>query len=174
MHLICRALLLALTVLCLPALAADRELLIYCGITMVRPISEIAQNFERMEAVKVIISQGASADLYQSARKSRLGDLYFPGEPTFRSKHIAEGLLGEVVTVGYNQMAIMAAKGNPRKVKGDPRDLLRDDISVIIGNATSGSVARKPRTSWTRSAFTTRSSRRPSILPPTLAASALR
>ena len=34
------------------------ELLIYCGSTMVRPISELAQNFEKTERVKIRISQG--------------------------------------------------------------------------------------------------------------------
>lgn len=145
MHMIRRIFAFSLLFASLPALAAGQELLLYCGITMVRPMSEIAQNFERLENVKVTLSQGGSEDLYQSARKSRLGDLYLPGEPTFRSKHLAEGLLGDVVTVGYNQMAIMVAKGNPRKIKGDPRELLRDDISVIIGNATSGSVGKEAK-----------------------------
>lgn len=138
-------LLLSLLLISLPSRAAEQELLLYCGITMIRPMSEIAQNFERIENTKVVLSQGGSEDLYQSARKSRQGDLYLPGEPTFRSKHLAEGLLGDVVTVGYNQMAIMVAKGNPRKIKGNPRELLRDDISVIIGNATSGSVGKEAK-----------------------------
>ncbi len=129
----------------LPAHAADRELLIYCGITMVRPMNEIARNFERLENVKISMAQGGSEDLYQSARKSRQGDLYLPGEPTYRSKYVSEGLLGEVVTVGYNQLAIMVAKGNPRKVKGDLKELLRDDLAIMIGNATTGSVGKETK-----------------------------
>ena len=124
---------------------AGTELLLYCGITLVRPMTEIAQAFEQKEKIKITLSQGGSEDLYQSAKKSGLGDLYLPGEPSYRDKHLAEGLLGEAVTVGYNQMAIMTAKGNPKKVKSDPKDLLREEVTVIIGDAASGSVGQETK-----------------------------
>ncbi|MBK8335712.1 MAG: substrate-binding domain-containing protein [Sterolibacteriaceae bacterium] len=120
------------------------ELLVYCGITMVRPMGEIAQLFEARENVKVTMAQGGSEDLYQSAKK-RGGDLYLPGEPSYRQKHLAEGLLGDYVTVGYNQMAMMVQKGNPKQVKPDPRELLRRDLTVILGNAESGSVGNESK-----------------------------
>ncbi len=120
-------------------------LLIYCGITMVRPVTELAHNFEQKENVKISIAQGGSEDLYQSAKKSRLGDLYLPGEPSYRDKHLLEGLLGDYKVIGYNQMAIVVAKGNPKKVKGDPRELLRKDLTMMIGNAESGSVGQETK-----------------------------
>lgn len=128
-----------------PAHAEEKELLIYCGITMVRPITELARNFETMEKARLIISQGGSEDLYQSARKSRQGDIYFPGEPSYRAKHLAEGLLGDYKLVGYNQIAIFVLKGNPKKVNGDPRELLRKDLTLIIGNVESGSVGQESK-----------------------------
>ena len=100
---------------------------LYCGITMVRPMTEIAQLFEKRENIKINISQGGSEDLYQAAKKSGIGDWYLPGEPTFRAKHLPEGLLGDYVTVGQNQMALIVQKGNPKQVKSDPRELLRKD-----------------------------------------------
>jgi molybdate transport system substrate-binding protein len=121
------------------------ELLVYCGITMVRPMTEIAQNLEKLEGVKVTLAQGGSEDLYQSLKKSGVGDLYLPGEPTYRDKYLKEGLLGEFKIVGYNQMALMVLKGNPKKVKGDPRELLRADLNVMIGNSTSGSVGKESK-----------------------------
>ena len=128
------------------AKAPQRELLVYCGITMVKPITEIARMVEKKENIRITISQGGSEDLYQSAKKSRLGDLYLPGEPSYRTKYLHEGLLGEYVTVGYNQLALLVAKGNPRKVRGDVRELLRNDLKVIVGNAESGSVGKATRT----------------------------
>lgn len=124
---------------------AQSELLIYCGITMVRPMTELAHAFEQKEKIKVTLAQGGSEDLYQSAKKSGQGDLYLPGEPTYRDKHLAEGLLGEVANIGYNQMAIMTAKGNPKKIKGDPEELLREEVTVIIGDAASGSVGQETK-----------------------------
>lgn len=121
------------------------ELLLYCGITMVKPMTEIARAFEKREQVKITIAQGGSEDLYQSAKRSGVGDWYLPGEPAYREKHLSEGLFREHVTVGYNQMALMVQKGNPKKVKPDPRELLRKDLIIIIGNAESGSVGQEAK-----------------------------
>ncbi len=125
--------------------SSQRELLIYCGITMVRPMTEMARLFEQRENIKIAIAQGGSEDLYQSAKTSGLGDLYLPGEPSYRDKHIAEGLLGDFVVVGHNQMALLVKKGNPKNIKGDLNELLRPDVSVMIGNAESGSVGQETK-----------------------------
>jgi molybdate transport system substrate-binding protein len=137
------SLLLLLT--CLPVKAQEQNLLIYCGITMVRPITEISRLFEQRENIRITISQGGSEDLYQSAKKSRLGDLYLPGEPSYRAKHLSEGLLGDYKIIGYNQMALFVQKGNPKRLKGDAKELLRKDITIIIGNAESGSVGQETK-----------------------------
>lgn len=134
----------ALFLLVLPlqatAAPASNNLLIYCGITMVRPVTDIARLFEQQEKIKVAIAQGGSEDLYQSAKKSRQGDLYLPGEPIFRIKHQPEGLLGEYRSLGFNQMALMVKKGNPKQVKPDLKELLRKDLTVVLGSSESGSV----------------------------------
>ena len=129
-----------------PARAAARpELLLYCGITMVRPMTEIAHAFEKRENVRITIAQGGSEDLYQSARRSGVGDLYLPGEPSYRRLHLADGLLGDYVVVGFNQMALLVRKGNPQRVRPDLREVLRKDLMVILGNADSGSVGKEAR-----------------------------
>lgn len=136
------ALLLATPVL---AQGSKPEALLYCGITMVRPMTEIAQGFEKRENVKIVIAQGGSEDLFQSAKKSGVGDWYLPGEPSYYQQHLKEGLFGEHQTVGYNQMALMVQKGNPKGVKPDPRELLRKDLVAIVGNAESGSVGKEAK-----------------------------
>ncbi|MBU1664055.1 MAG: substrate-binding domain-containing protein [Gammaproteobacteria bacterium] len=128
-----------------PAESVRTDMLIYCGITMIRPMTEIARAFEQREPVKITLAQGGSEDLYLSLRIGREGDLYLPGEPTYRSKYLSEGLLGEVTTVGYNQLALVVKKGNPKQVKGDLKELLRPDLTVIFGNAESGSVGKETR-----------------------------
>lgn len=122
------------------ASASGNSLLIYCGITMVRPMTEVAKQFENQEKITIAIAQGGSEDLYQSARKSHQGDLYLPGEPVFRIKHQPEGLLGEYKVLGVNQMSMIVKKGNPKKVKPDVKELLRKDLNVVLGSSESGSV----------------------------------
>lgn len=124
---------------------AKTEMLLYCGITMARPMTEIVQAFEKRENVKITIVQGGSEDLYQSARKSGVGDWYLPGEPSYRDMHLADGILDDHVTVGYNRMALVVQKGNPKRIEADPGQLLRKDLVVIIGNAESGSVGQEAK-----------------------------
>lgn len=121
------------------------ELLLYCGITMVRPMTEIARLFEQRENAKITIAQGGSEDLYQSARKTGIGELYLPGEVSYYHDHLKEGLFLEHVTVGHNRLALMVKKGNPKNIKGDPRELLRRDLIVALGNAESGSVGKESK-----------------------------
>ena len=125
--------------------AQEKELMIYCGITMVRPITELARQFEQSEKIKITIAQGGSEDLYQSAKKSRLGDIYFPGEPSYRELHQAEGLFGNYKLVGYNQISLFVAKGNPKGVKPRVEEIFRKDLTLILGNANSGSVGQEAK-----------------------------
>ena len=111
--------------------------------SFVHAVTELARQFEQHEKVKVTIAQGGSEDLYQSAKKSRLGDIYFPGEPSYRDLHQAEGLLGNYKLVGYNQMALFVAKGNPKGVKPQLDEIFRKDLNLILGNANSGSVGQE-------------------------------
>lgn len=145
-----RQLVIPLMLLAAPALTLAQtsppDMLLHCGITMVRPMTEIAKLFEERENVKILIVQGGSEDLYQGAKLSGQGDWYLPGEPSYRSKHLKEGLLGDFVIVGYNQMALIVQKGNPKKIKADPLELLRKDVTVILGNAESGSVGQEAKT----------------------------
>lgn len=119
---------------------ASHDFLIYTGITMVRPVAELARRFELKEKIKVEIIQGGSEDIYQSARRSREGDIYFPGEPSFRDKYLSEGLLGYHKVVGFNQIALFVQKGNPKRVQAKLSELLRKDLVVLIGNTSSGSI----------------------------------
>jgi len=55
------------------------------------------------------------------------------------------GWLGEYVNLGYNQMAILVQKGNPKNVKPDLKELLRKDLAVVLGSSESGSVGVESR-----------------------------
>ncbi|WED20567.1 substrate-binding domain-containing protein [Vibrio sp. JC009] len=121
------------------------QLLVYCGITMAHPITEIAKIVEKEKNVEILISQGGSEDLYKSLASSKKGDLYLPGSASYREKHIDEGLLGDFVHVGYNQAVMLVKKGNPLGIKSDLNELTRNDLSVVIGNADTGSIGRETK-----------------------------
>ena len=127
------------------AFAENSELLIYCGITMVKPVSEMELEFEKQHGVKVNISQGGSEDLYKSLKSSQKGDIYLPGEPSFRTKYLSEGLLGDFKTIGYNQAALFVRKGNPKNIIADIQQLLRSDLTVLVAAEHQGSIGSETK-----------------------------
>ncbi|SDG53792.1 substrate-binding domain-containing protein [Roseospirillum parvum] len=121
------------------------NLLVYCGITMVHPMKDIAALLEAETGIATTISQGGSEDLYNSLESSRLGDLYLPGSASYRERHLSQGLLGEAVLVGYNQAALMVPKDNPLGLDADLAHLVRPDLAVVIANPDTGSIGRETK-----------------------------
>lgn len=118
------------------------NLLMYIGITMVKPVYEIAKIFEEKHNCKIKILQGGSQDLYDSAKMSQQGDLYLPGSLSYRTKHIDEGLLLDGKFVGYNKLAIVVKKGNPKNIKASLDSVTDENLRVVLGNEDSGSIGK--------------------------------
>jgi len=122
------------------------ELLFYVGITMVKPMTELANRFERKEGVKIKILQGGSEDLYQSAKSSKAGDLYMPGSLSYRTKYLGEGVMeNDAVFVGYNRAALMVSKGNPKGVDANLNVLLDERYKTVLCNPESGSIGSQTK-----------------------------
>jgi molybdate transport system substrate-binding protein len=122
-----------------------KELLVYCGITMIKPMSEIASIIERQHGVKISLIKGGSGNLLKSIKFNKLGDLFLPGSASYIKQSKAEGLVTESVHVGFNKAAMMVQKGNPRAVKPDLGELKDKSYYVVIGNPDSGSIGKETR-----------------------------
>ncbi len=122
---------------------AERELLIYCGITMIKPMTEIAELIEAQYPCRITITKGGSGNLLKSIRVNQVGDLYLPGSESYIATCLKDGTVTERVHVGHNKAALMVQKGNPRGITADLNNLLRDDYYVVIGNPKSGSIGRE-------------------------------
>jgi len=116
------------------------ELLFYVGITMVKPVNELAKNFEKANNCSIKILQGGSQDLYDSAKSSQVGDLYLPGSVSYRDKFLKDGLLLDGKFVGYNKLSLVVKKGNPKNVKASLDELTNEKLNVVLGNEQSGSI----------------------------------
>jgi molybdate transport system substrate-binding protein len=124
---------------------APRELLIYCGITMYRPMAEIARIIEERESVKVIIIQGGSGSLLRSIEINQVGDLFLPGSEGYIKSAQEKGYVHETALVGYNQAALMVQKGNPLQISADLANLADPQYYVVLGNPESGSIGEETR-----------------------------
>lgn len=117
-----------------------KELLFYIGITMVKPINELAQNFKKKHNCEIKILQGGSHDLYESLKSSKKGDLYLAGSLYHRKKYLSEGLLLDAVFVGYNKVSLVVPKGNPKQIPADLSVLSDKKYRVVLGSTESGSI----------------------------------
>lgn len=125
--------------------SAKTEMLIYCGITMVNPIKELASSFEKEHNCIITITQGGSEDLYQSLKFSKVGELYLPGSSSYRTKHLDDGFLGDYIYVGYNQAALIVQKGNPLNIPADVHLLTDKQYATVIGNPESCSIGKQSK-----------------------------
>ena len=116
-------------------------LLFYCGITMVKPMSEISKFIEKKDNCKIKIIQGGSKDLYESLAYAKKGDLYLPGSDSYRRNYLKDGFLKDAQYIGYNQAAIFVRKNNPKNIKSLD-SLVDEDIATILCNPKSGSAGK--------------------------------
>ena len=123
----------------------QKELLVYCGITMIDPMSEIARIIERQEGVSISLIKGGSGNLLRSLKLNGVGDLYLPGSESYIKKAKAEALVTETRHVGYNKAAMMVVKGNPKGISADLKELQNSAHYVVIGNPDSGSIGKETK-----------------------------
>jgi molybdate transport system substrate-binding protein len=123
----------------------ERELLVYCGITMIQPMSEIASIIERQENVKISILKGGSGDLLDSIKFNRIGDLYLPGSESYIEQLKSEGLISRTALVGHNKAAMMVSEGNPKSIPPSLDALKDPNLYVVIGNPNSGSIGKETK-----------------------------
>lgn len=122
-----------------------KELLIYCGITMIKPISDIASIIEKEENCKITITKGGSGNLLKSIKVNKMGDLYLPGSDSYINTCIDERLVSDTVFVGYNKAAMMVQKGNPKGIVANLDNLTKEEYYIVIGNPSSGSIGRETK-----------------------------
>ncbi|MDA3861399.1 MAG: substrate-binding domain-containing protein [Melioribacteraceae bacterium] len=116
------------------------EILIYCGITMVKPMREISDIIEKSENCKITISRGATEDLYNSAKRSKIGDLFLSGSHIFVERNSSDSLLLDGIDYSYNQPAIFVQKGNPKKITADVKNFANNKYTVLVGNPESCAI----------------------------------
>jgi molybdate transport system substrate-binding protein len=122
-----------------------KELLVYCGITMIKPMAEIAKIIEEQEDCRIIITKDGSGNLLKAIRINGVGDLYLPGSESYITTARKEGLVTDTVLVGYNKAAMMVQKGNPKQISPDMLNLATTQYYVVIGNPDSGSIGRETK-----------------------------
>lgn len=122
---------------------SKKEILIYCGITMAQPIAELSALIEKEKDCIIKISYGESEWLKNTILATKIGDIFFPGAPSYLQSMQQDGLIKDTVEVGENRIAIMVQKGNPKHVQPDLKELLRKDLQIVLGASGAGSIGNE-------------------------------
>lgn len=122
-----------------------KVILIYCGITMSQPVRELAELVEREKDCVIKVSYGETEWLKNTALATKTGDIFFPGSPSYLQSMQKDGTVTETVQVGENRIVLMVRKGNPKQVQPDLRELLREDLLIVLGAPGAGSIGKETR-----------------------------
>ena len=119
-----------------------KELLIYCGITMIQPMKEILALFEKSSGYKVLLVKGGSGNLLRSIKSNRSGDIYMPGAERYMKTALEEGLIlpENTCLAGFNKVVMLVKKGNPLGISSEIKNLAKKKYRVVLGAPESGSV----------------------------------
>lgn len=124
--------------------AQKDEILIYCGITMIRPVTELARIVEKEKDCRIIVTKGGSGNLLNSILVNKVGDIYMPGSESYYRIIDQEhsGLITYRKKVGDNYPVLMVRKGNPQQVDVNLDALTCSRYAVVIGSPDSGSIGK--------------------------------
>ncbi|MBD3267290.1 molybdate ABC transporter substrate-binding protein [bacterium] len=119
----------------------EEPITLYCAAGMKAPVIEIAAAYENNYNIPIQIQYGGSGQLLSNLRVSQSGDLYIAGDDSYVQKAKQDGLVAESIPLATMKPVIAFAKGNPKSIESY-QDLLRQDVSVALGNPDAAAVGR--------------------------------
>jgi molybdate transport system substrate-binding protein len=124
---------------------ASREaLILFCAAGIRLPIEEIRANFERECGVQVDVQFGGSNTLLSQLQVSRTADLYLAADDAYLALAREKGLVLETLPVANMVPVIVVQHGNPKSI-GSIADLLKQGVSVALGNPDQAAIGKRTR-----------------------------
>ena len=123
-------------------IAEAKTLIFYCGITMRKPMQEIAKKFEKIYKTQIKIIPGGSKSLLLTIKKNKNADLYLPGSEGYILSN--KDMFIEYKYVGFNKLSLVVKKGNPKQIKS-LNDLQKDNIKVVLCNHKLSSCGKEAK-----------------------------
>ena len=123
----------------------EKELLIFVGAGMKKPMDELKGVYEKKNNVKINIVYGGAGSLLSQIETTRRGDLFMPGSMYHYKIAEEKGLVDKGIEFLYHIPVIVVKKGNPKNIRG-VLDLDRKGVKIALGDENSlaiGPVTRK-------------------------------
>ncbi|NOZ39570.1 MAG: molybdate ABC transporter substrate-binding protein [Planctomycetes bacterium] len=120
------------------------SLLMYCAVGMRKPVEEIAKSYEKEYGVRVELQFGGSNTLLNQLEVSKIGDLYLAADQSYLDLASEKGLTVEQIELAHIRPVILVKKGNPKSIV-TLKDLLRDDVTVVLGDPERAAIGKTTR-----------------------------
>jgi len=119
-----------------------QELVLYCATGFLKPIQEACAVYQKKYGVNVRIEPDSSGSLLSRVRVApdRV-DLYLSGEESFMAEARRQGLVAEVLPFARQHVVLAVQPGNPKTIS-TLKDLLHDDIRVVLPNPELTATAK--------------------------------
>jgi len=118
-------------------------LVFYCAAGVIRPVEEVAHQYEQAYGVPIQIEPGGSGKLLATLRTTRgRGHLYLAADDSYIQRARDEfDLVAESIPVARIYPVIAVKPGNPKKIHS-VADLYRNDVRLVLANPELASVGQ--------------------------------
>jgi len=119
-----------------------QPLVLYCAAGVNPPVAEVAKEYQEQFGVTISVQYGGSGTLLSNLRVAQTGDLYLAADASYIQIARQQGLIAETIPLATQRPVIASAKGNPKEIQS-PKDLLREDVRIALGNPDAASIGKQ-------------------------------
>lgn len=108
----------------------DKELVVLCGNSFVKPMEQLCDEFTTKTGVKIITTSAGSEHLLPLIKVGQKGDIFITHDPYL--DYVSEaGMLADHIQVGFVAPVLAVQRGNPKGVLAI-EDLTRSGLKVAL------------------------------------------
>lgn len=124
----------------------SKKLVLLCAAGMRVPVEELVEEYEKEFGVHVELQFGGSNSLLNNLQINKVtdADLYLAGDDFYTEKAVQAGLAKEQLPIAYMRPVIAIRKDSKLEIKSI-RDLMDQDLRVVIGNPDQAAVGKAIR-----------------------------
>lgn len=115
-------------------------LVMHCAAGIKKPVSAIAEQYEKEYGVRVQIQYGGSGTLLTGLEIAK-GDIYLAADSSYTEIAREKGLIAETMPVALMKAGFGVKKGNPKGIT-KLSDIKNPDLKIGIGNPNAASVGK--------------------------------
>lgn len=118
-----------------------KELMVYSGAGLRKPMDEIGVAFKEKYGVQINYSYAGSAQNLSQIELIKEGDAYVPGAKSYIDVADEKGFITSKKDVVYHIPAIAVPKGNPANIKC-LNDFSKPGVKVVLGDERSAAIGK--------------------------------